>query len=89
MTSQFSAYSLDAGKAKLCAHTSMHTPTHPVTYPRKRAHARTHTETNMYSFCFSTETMIPESASILRYTYTVCLLQCCCQMLKLYTFGGR
>ena len=42
-----------------------------------RPHARTHAHTRRpisNTYCFSTATMIRESASMLRYTYIVCLV---------------
>ena len=58
MTSQYGAYALRAGLARLYALMRMHTPTYP--------HARTHTQTNN---TFSTAPMIRERASVLCYTY--------------------
>ena len=58
MTSQYGAYDLHVGLARLHAHA------HTLGHTR----ARTHTKIcNIY--CFSTATIIPESASMLYYTY--------------------
>ena len=50
MTSQYGAYALRAGLARLYAHMSKHKPTRPGTH----MHARMHTHT----YCFSTATMV-------------------------------
>jgi hypothetical protein len=44
-------------------------------------HARTRTRTQARSCCFSTATMIRERASLLRYTYTACLV---CHVTELF-----
>jgi hypothetical protein len=46
------------------------------THARVRTlHARTHTHRQIHNtYCFSTATMIRERTSVLRYTYTVCLV---------------
>ena len=47
---------------------------------RMRARARTHTHTHAQMcniYCFSTATMIRDFASVLRYTYIVCLVESC------------
>ena len=45
------------------------------TSPRARAHARAHTHTQICNiYCFSTATIIRARASMLRYTYIVCLV---------------
>jgi hypothetical protein len=50
------------------AHARAHAPRHSHT------HVRTRTHTDKYNtYCFSTATMIRESASLLRYTYIVVL----------------
>jgi hypothetical protein len=67
MTSQYGAYELHAGYARLRASTRMHTPTRPG----KRVHAYTQI-CNIY--CFSTATIIRKRASVLRYMYVVCLI---------------
>ena len=60
MTSQYSAYALHAGLARLQARMRMHTPT--------RTHACTHRPKSS-TYCFSMVTMIRERASVLHYTY--------------------
>ena len=60
MTSQYGAYALRGGLARL--------------YARMRMHTRTHRPISN-TYCFSTATMIRERASLLRYTYIVCLVK--------------
>ena len=57
MTSQYGAYSLHAGLARLRARMLMHTRTRPRARVPARTHARTHRPTS-YTYCFSTATMI-------------------------------
>ena len=64
MTSQYGAYALRAGSARLYARTRMHTPTRPGTH----MHARTQRPISNTHF-FSMATMIRERASVSRYTY--------------------
>jgi hypothetical protein len=69
ITSQYIAYALHAGLARLHALIRIHTPTQPGTH----AHACTHRPiSNIY--LFSTPTIIRERASVLSYTYTASLL---------------
>jgi hypothetical protein len=69
MTSQYGAYALYAGLVRLRALMRMHTLTRPGT------HMHAHAHTNKYvTYCFSTATMIPEPASLLRYAYIACLV---------------
>ena len=74
MTSQYGAYALRAGLARLHARMSMrmHTPTRSGTntHARKHAHACTHRPI-ISSYCFSTATMFRKRASMLYYTYKV------------------
>jgi hypothetical protein len=72
MTSQYGAYVLRA----LWARMRMHTPKHPGTRTHARTHARTHTQTNIYlkRIAFSQQQWFRERASVLRYTYTACLV---------------
>ena len=68
MTSQHGAYEFMHDKQSY-----IHMPTLPNTH----THAHTHTHTHRpisNTCCFSTATMICESASLLRYTYIVCLV---------------
>ena len=71
MTSQYSAYALRAGLARLHGRTRMPTPTRPDTHVDARA--CTHRPvSNIY--CFFMATVIRERASILRHTYIACLV---------------
>jgi hypothetical protein len=68
MTSQYGAYALHGGTARLHALISMHTPTRAGT----NMHARTHKSVS--NTCnFSTAKMIRESVSMLHYTDIGCL----------------
>jgi hypothetical protein len=55
-TSQYGAYALRAGLARLHARTRMRTPTLPRTHTHARTHARTciHLQANNNTYCFST-----------------------------------
>jgi hypothetical protein len=67
MTSQYGAYALRVGLARLHARMHMHTP-------MRRAPTRTHAHRQICNtYCFSTATVIRERASLLRYTYIACL----------------
>jgi hypothetical protein len=48
MTSQYGAYALHAGIARLHACMRMYTPTRPGTYTHSRTHAHAYTQINMY-----------------------------------------
>jgi hypothetical protein len=64
MTSEYGAYALHAGLARLHARMRMYTPGYP--HAHTHAHACTHRPVSNTS-CFSAATMIRERASILRY----------------------
>ena len=75
LTSQYGAYALHTGLARLHALICMHTPTRSGT----NMPARTHTRARAYrpisnTYCFSTATMIRERASVSRYTSNASLL---------------
>ena len=70
LTSQYGAYALRAGLARLYALMPMHTPTRLSTHMHG---ARTHRPIHD-TYCFSTATMIRERASLLRYKYLACLV---------------
>jgi hypothetical protein len=56
----------------------MHTPMRPDTHTHTNTHAGTCAHTHRQicnTYCFSTATMIRESASVLRYTYIACLVK--------------
>ena len=74
MTSQYGAYALRAGLARLYACMLMHTPTHPGTHMHARASMHTHTPIcNTYSS--SAATMVSLRRLILRQKNSV--LSCC------------
>jgi hypothetical protein len=75
MTSQYGTYALHAGLVRLHACMRMHAPTRSCTHiqSRKHAHACTHRSISN-TYCFSTATMIRETASMLRFTYIACLV---------------
>ena len=70
ITSKYEAYALHAGYARLHARSA-------YTRPRARAPTLKHAHAQAEicnSYCFSSATMIRERASMLRYTYLVCLV---------------
>ena len=74
MTSQYGAYALRTGYARLQARTLVHTSTLPGTHTHvlTRARARTHTHTNrqIYNiYCFSRSTTIRENALVALYVH--------------------
>ena len=68
MTSQYGAYAMHAGLARLYARMRMHTTTRSGTH----THARTHTNQYVILIAFPSQNWFRESASVLRYSY-VCL----------------
>ena len=75
MTSQYGAYALRAGLARLHALMRMHTHTRPGTHMHARSHAQACAHRPICNtYCFRTATMISERASVLRYTYIACLV---------------
>jgi hypothetical protein len=59
MTSQYGAYALYAGLARLCARMRMHTFTRPGTHMNARMHAQACTHRPICNaYCFSTATMV-------------------------------
>ena len=70
MTSQYGAYALNVGLARLHARTRMYTPMRPGTH--MHAHAEIYNTYSSYS-----ATIIRKHASILRYTYIICVVQIC------------
>jgi hypothetical protein len=71
MTSQYGAYALHAGKARLHARTLMHT--RPGTHTHE--HTRTHRPiSNIYCF-FPQQQWFRERPLLLRYTYIACLVK--------------
>jgi hypothetical protein len=72
MTSQYGAFALRAGLARLHALMRMHTPTRPHTHmhARKRKHA--HTDQYVMLIAFPLQQWFRERTSALRYMYIVC-----------------
>jgi hypothetical protein len=74
MTSQYGAYELRAGLARLHARMSVHTSTRPDIHMHART--RKHAHTNQYAIliAFPLQQWFRERASVFRYTYIVCLV---------------
>ena len=72
MTSQYGAYALLAGLARLYAR--MHTPTRPGNH--MHVHTRKHAHTHQYVIliAYPQQQWFRERASVLRYTYIACLV---------------
>ena len=72
MTSQYGAFALRAGLARLHARMRMHTPTRPGTHMHARTPKRAHIDQYEIFIAFSRQ-LSRERASVLRYTYIACL----------------
>ena len=74
ITSQYGAYALRAGLARLYASMCMHTPTRPGTH--MHASRRTHAHTDQYVtfIAFPHQQWFRERTSLLRYTYIACIV---------------
>ena len=74
MTSQYGAYALHAGLARLYARMRMHTPTRPGIHmhARKRKHA--HTDQYVMFIACPRQQWFSERTSVLRYKHIVCLV---------------
>ena len=68
MTSQYGAYALRAGLAKLYARTR------PVTHMHGRTHKHAHTDQYVILIVFPQQQWFRERASLSRYTYIACLV---------------
>ena len=75
MTSQHGAYALRAVLARLYTRMRLHTSTRPGTH--MHAHTRKHAHTDQYVIliAFPQQQWFRERASLLRYTYIVCLVK--------------
>jgi hypothetical protein len=73
MTSQYVAYALRAGLARLCARMRMHTASRPGTHVHARTRKRAHTDQYVIFIAFPLQQCLRERASMLRYTYIACL----------------
>ena len=74
MTSQYGAYASHAGLARLHARMRMHTPTRPGTHMHARTRKHAHTDQYVILIAFPQPQWFRERASMLRYTYIVCLV---------------
>ena len=79
MTSQYGAYALRAGLARLYARMRMNTSTSGGNRTHARTHARTrkhaHTDQYVILIAFPQQQWFRERASLLRYTYTGCIVK--------------
>ena len=74
-TSQYGAYALQAGLARLYARMHMHTPTLLGTHMHVRTHAQACTHTGQYVILIAfPQQRFLERPSVLRYTYIDCLV---------------
>jgi hypothetical protein len=74
MTSQYGAYALHAGLARLYARMQMHTPTRSGTHMHARTDKHAHTGQYIILIAFSQQEWFRERASLLRNTYIACLV---------------
>jgi hypothetical protein len=88
MTSQYGAYALRAGLARLYERM----PTRPVTHMHARTRKHAHTDQYVILFAFSRQQWFQERASMLRYTYIACLViirtECVACALRTKRFKG-
>jgi hypothetical protein len=75
MTSQYGAYALRAGLARLYARLHTHTPTCPGTHMHARTPKHAHTDQYEILISFPQQQWFRERASMLCYTYIVVLLK--------------
>jgi hypothetical protein len=73
MTSQYGAYALRSELARLYVCMRMHMPTRSGTHMHARTHTHAHTDQYVILTALSQQQWFRECASILRYTYIVCL----------------
>ena len=74
MTSQYGAYALCVGLAKLYARMRKHMPTRPDTHMHSRTCTHAHTDQYVILIAFPQQQWFRERASLLRYTYIVCIV---------------
>jgi hypothetical protein len=74
MTSQYGAYALRAGLARLYARKRMHTPTRPGTHMHARIRKHAHTDQYVILTAFPLQQWFRDRASVLRYTYIASFL---------------
>ena len=73
MASQYSAYALPAGLARLYARMRMHSLTRPGSHMHARTRKHAHTRI-CNAYCSPRQQWFRERASLLRYTYIVCIV---------------
>jgi hypothetical protein len=74
MTSQYGAYALRAGLARLYARMNMYSPTRPGTHMHARTRKHAHADQCIILIAFLQQQWFRERASVLRYTYIACLV---------------
>jgi hypothetical protein len=74
MTSQYGAYALRAGLARLYVRMRMHTPTHSGTHMHTRTRKHAYTGQYVILIAFPQQQWFRERALMLRYTYIACLV---------------
>ena len=74
MTSQYGAYALRAGLARLYARIRMHKPTRPGTHMHACTRKHEHTDKYVIFIAFLQQQWFPERALMLCYTCIVCLV---------------
>ena len=84
MTTQYGAYALHAGLARLCARMRMHTPTPPGTHVHARTHKHAHTYQYVILIAFPLQQWFRESVSVLRHKYIDFLVGFCMQATQKY-----
>ena len=77
MTSQYGAYALRAGLARLYARMRINTPTRPGTHMHARTRKHAHTDQHVILVAFPLQEWLRERASVLCYTYIACLFYFC------------
>ena len=84
--SQYGAYALRAGLVRPHARMRMHTPTHRVTHVHARTLKHAHTDQYVILIAFPQQKWFCERASMLRYTYIVCLVKYSTILLQIICF---
>jgi hypothetical protein len=75
MTSQYGAYALRAGLARLYGRMRMHTPTRSGTHMHARTDKHANTGQYVIFIVFPRQQWFRESASLLRYAYIACIVK--------------
>ena len=74
MMSQYGAYVLHAGLARLYARIRMHTPSRPGIHMHARTRKHAHRNQYVILIAFPQQQWFRKRASLLRYTYIACLV---------------